>query len=91
MTKKKKLTQDGMIKELIRDYPEDALEFFEPDIYKKYGKPVSVDLQYQENKKHHVINRIVYCFPTFIFIVLIHIQKIISQSLCRSGFQIRIS
>ncbi len=53
MTDKKKLSQDGMIKELIRDYPVDALEFFEPGICKKYGKPVSVDFHIQENKKHH--------------------------------------
>jgi predicted transposase/invertase (TIGR01784 family) len=53
MTKKKKLSQDGMIKELIRDYPEDALDFFEPEICKRYGKPVSIDFHIQENKKHH--------------------------------------
>ncbi len=42
-----------MIKNLIRDYPEDALEFFEPEIYQRYGKPVSIDFHIQENKKHH--------------------------------------
>ncbi len=42
-----------MIKELIRDYPEDALEFFEPEIFQRYGKPASTDFHIQENKKHH--------------------------------------
>jgi len=53
MTKKKhKLSQDEMIKNLIRDYPIDALEFFNPDVIKKYGKPVWVDFHLQEVKKH---------------------------------------
>jgi hypothetical protein len=53
MKKKKKLSQDRMIKELIRDYPEDALGFFQPEILQRYGKPVSIDFHIQENKKHN--------------------------------------
>ncbi len=52
MTGKKKLSQDGMIKNLIRDYPVDALDFFNPEIIKLYGKPVRVDFPVQEVKKH---------------------------------------
>ena len=49
---KKNLSQDSMIKDLIRDYPEDALKYFNPEIYEKYGKPVAIDFHIQENKKH---------------------------------------
>jgi hypothetical protein len=48
----KKLSQDQMVKNLIRDYPVDALEFFEPDIVRVYGRPVSVSFVMQEIKKH---------------------------------------
>ena len=52
MTKKENdLSQDEMIKNLIRDYPEDALEFFNPEIIERYGKPVRVDFHIQEMKK----------------------------------------
>ena len=40
-----------MIKNLIRDYPEDALEFFNPEIITRYGKPIRVDFHIQETKK----------------------------------------
>ncbi|MCP4131694.1 MAG: hypothetical protein GY754_12010 [bacterium] len=45
------LSQDEMIKELIRDYPEDALEFFNPKICRKYGRPVKATFHLQENSK----------------------------------------
>ena len=47
-----KKSQDSMIKNLIRDYPEEALEFFEPRIIKSLGKPVKVRFKIQEIKKH---------------------------------------
>ena len=47
-----KLSQDEMIKNLIRDYPEDALEFFNPEIIKKYGRPARIDFHIQESRKH---------------------------------------
>ena len=52
MASKKKLSQDGMIKNLIRDYPEDALEFFNPEIFKRYGRPTKINFHIQENKKN---------------------------------------
>ena len=45
-------SDDSIIKELIRDYPVDALEFIEPAIIRSRGKPVSVRFLMQENKKH---------------------------------------
>ncbi|MCP4129995.1 MAG: hypothetical protein GY754_03155 [bacterium] len=50
--KKIKLSQDQMIKELIRDYPVDALEYFKPEIIKKYGQPVKITFHMQENSKY---------------------------------------
>lgn len=47
-----KKSQDSMIKNLIRDYPVDALDFFEPGIIKAYGRPISVSFNIQEIKKH---------------------------------------
>ena len=47
-----KLSQDQMIKNLVRDYPADDLEFFYPEILKRYGKPSRVDFHIQETKKH---------------------------------------
>ena len=49
-----KLSQDEMIKNLARDYPLDALEFFNPEILKKYGKPVRIDFNIQETKKFSI-------------------------------------
>ena len=43
---------DEMIKNLVRDYPSDALEFIKPEIIQKYGKPVEVSFVIQEVKKH---------------------------------------
>jgi hypothetical protein len=57
MKKKKKLSQDEMIKNLVRDYPVDALEFFNPEIEKRYGKPVRIDFYLQEVKKHSHYDR----------------------------------
>ncbi|MDY6969027.1 MAG: hypothetical protein SVR08_10305, partial [Spirochaetota bacterium] len=45
------LSQDEMIKNLVRDYPLDALEFFNPEIVQKYGNPVRIDFNIQEIKK----------------------------------------
>ena len=39
------------MKELVRDYPEEALEFFYPEILERYGNPVDIDFSMQENKK----------------------------------------
>ncbi|MCP4133956.1 MAG: hypothetical protein GY754_23500 [bacterium] len=52
--KKKKLhlSQDEMIKDLILDYPEDALEYLHPEIFKRYGRPVKTSVTLQENKKY---------------------------------------
>ena len=50
--KPKKLSQDEMIKNLIRDYPVDALEFFSSEIIKRYGKPIKSTFLVQEIKKH---------------------------------------
>ena len=41
-----------MIKDLILDYPEDALDFFNPEILEKYGRPTKVEFQFQENKMY---------------------------------------
>ncbi len=41
-----------MIKNLVRDYPVDALEFLKPEIAARYGKPVGVSFAIQEIKKH---------------------------------------
>jgi len=41
-----------MIKNLVRDYPLDALEFLKPEIIQKYGKPVEISFVIQEVKKH---------------------------------------
>jgi len=46
------LTPDQIIKNLLRDYPAEALEFFNPDIIKKYGHPVKIDFNIQEIKKN---------------------------------------
>lgn len=46
------LSHDQMIKNLIRDYPIDALDFFEPNIIKHYGKPIRIDFNIQEIQKH---------------------------------------
>ena len=43
---------DEMIKNLVRDYPLDALEFLKPEIIQKYGKPVEISFVIQEVKKH---------------------------------------
>jgi quinol monooxygenase YgiN len=48
----KKLSQDQMVKNLIRDYPVDALEFFEPDIIRDRGLPEKIEFNLQEIKKH---------------------------------------
>ncbi len=45
------LTPDQIIKNLLRDYPVEALEFFNEDIIKKYGYPVKIDFNIQEIKK----------------------------------------
>ena len=49
---KKNLSQDEMIKNLLRDYPKDALDFFYPEVLKKYGKITGIDFHVQEVKKH---------------------------------------
>lgn len=41
-----------MIKNLIRDYPVDTLDFFEPDIINTYGRPESIAFNIQEISKH---------------------------------------
>jgi hypothetical protein len=46
------ISLNSIIKELIRDYPVDALEFIAPDTISYRGRPVSVDFVMQENKKH---------------------------------------
>jgi hypothetical protein len=46
------LSQDEMIKNLIRDYPRDSLEFFKPQVLQEYGEPVEIHFHIQENKKH---------------------------------------
>ncbi|MBP7585902.1 MAG: Yae1 family protein [Spirochaetes bacterium] len=48
----KKASQDQMIKNLLRDYPVDALEFFKPEILQRYGRPVKIHFHIQEIKKH---------------------------------------
>ena len=60
-----------MIKNLIRDYPEEALEFFNPTIIKRYGKPGKVQFHIQEIKKHSHFDRnltndiaVSYTFPS---------------------------
>ncbi len=45
------LTPDQIIKNLLRDYPVEALEFFNEDIIKKYGYPVKINFNIQEVKK----------------------------------------
>jgi len=45
-------TQDSMVKNLIMDYPVEALEFFEPRIIQAYGRPESYTFNMQEIKKH---------------------------------------
>ncbi len=52
MEQNRELNDDSIIKELIRDYPIDALEFLGPDIVFQRGKPVAVRFLMQENKKH---------------------------------------
>ena len=53
----KQLSADQIIKNLVRDYPEDALDFFKPEITAKYGKPVKIDFNIQEVKKHSHFDR----------------------------------
>ena len=55
--KENDLSQDEMIKNLLRDYPVDALDFFNPDVIKRYGRPTRVDFQLQESKKHSHYNK----------------------------------
>ena len=50
--KKQKLSQDEMIKNLLRDYPQEALEFFNPEIIERYGRPENIQIHIQERKKH---------------------------------------
>ena len=45
------LTPDQIIKNLLRDYPVEALEFLNEDIIKKYGYPVKINFNIQEVKK----------------------------------------
>ena len=45
------LTPDQIIKNLLRDYPVEALEFFNENIIKKYGYPVKINFNIQEIKK----------------------------------------
>ena len=45
------LTPDQIIKNLLRDYPVEALEFFNEDVIKKYGYPVKINFNIQEIKK----------------------------------------
>ncbi len=46
------LTPDQIIKNLLRDYPVEALEFFNEDVIKKYGYPVKINFNIQEIKKN---------------------------------------
>ena len=46
------VSQDNMIKNLIRDYPVEALDFFEPKIIRTLGQPAKVSFKIQEIKKH---------------------------------------
>jgi len=52
MNEQQPLSQDEMIKNLIRDYPEDALEFFRPEVMAARGRPTGVSFEIQEAKKH---------------------------------------
>jgi len=47
-----KLTADQIIKNLVMDYPVDALEFIKPEVFERYGRPVKIDFNIQEIKKH---------------------------------------
>ena len=49
---KDKLSQDEMIKNLVRDYPEDTLDFIKPEVMAKYGRPTKIHFEIQEVKKH---------------------------------------
>lgn len=44
--------QDEGIKNLIRDYPTEALHFFKPEILARYGQPINHTFVIQESKKH---------------------------------------
>ncbi len=46
------LIPDQIIKNLLRDYPIEALEFFNEDIIKRYGYPVKINFNIQEIKKN---------------------------------------
>ncbi len=52
-----KLTADQIIKNLVMDYPADALEFIKPEIFERYGRPVKIDFNIQEIKKHSHFDR----------------------------------
>ncbi len=52
-----KPSPDEMIKNLIRDYPVDALEFIKPEIIARYGHPVKIHFNIQEVKKHSHYDR----------------------------------
>lgn len=52
-----KLTADQIIKNLVLDYPADALEFIKPEVFERYGRPVKIDFNIQEIKKHSHFDR----------------------------------
>ena len=52
MEHNKQPSEDSIVKGLIKDYPVDALEFFEPEIIALHGRPVEIQFPSQENTKH---------------------------------------